>query len=91
MTPEGSKPGFPIEDQALFDQRTKYLLKVKKLTENDGAWFDHESDSEVVNGSSSNSIWIATYRERSGMASCVVGEKVGMATLGPALCLLTDS
>jgi hypothetical protein len=37
MTPEGSKPGFPIEDQALFDQRTKYLLQVKKLTENDGA------------------------------------------------------
>jgi hypothetical protein len=23
------------------------------------------------------------------MASCVVGEKVGMATLGPALCLLS--
>jgi hypothetical protein len=91
MTPEVSKPGFPIKDQALFDQRTKYVLKVKKLT--DGAWFDHESDSEVVNGSRSNSIFmsIATYRGRSRMESCVVGEKVGMATLGPALCLLTDS
>lgn len=72
MTLEGSKPGFPIEDQALFDQRTKYSLKVKKLTENDGAWFDHESDSEVVNGSSSSNsifLWIATYRgeERHGV------------------------
>jgi hypothetical protein len=93
LTPEGSKAGFPIEDQALFDQRTKYVLKVKKLTENDGAWFDHECHCEVVNGSSGNFIfmWIATYRGRSGMGSCVVGEKVGMATLGPALCLLTDS